>query len=502
VASNTTKVIDAIRSAFVSGATEVHAATSPVTQQHRIEAERAHIDAMEAERAPIVAAIRDMLTQGADAPRTVGHILDALADPAHAGFNDLLTSVVFAFAFTTMQNIGQPVLQPLANEAWATSLAQPLTGSEAALNVLRGYMNEQDGATEASLTGIDPDRFHTMIENSGEPPAIGEMLLLYRRGQLSEADLERAIRQSRIKPEWIDAVKLLRFAPPSAAEAIGAAVEGHLDEAAAKVKVGEAGINPENFDWMLATAGRPPGIQQLLSLENRGIIPEATVVEAIRESNVKNKYIPAILRMREKLIPYRSVPSLVSKGLITAEAGVTKLKLLGYSDEDAQAVISGATSTKVATAKHASEAQMVRGYADGLLSRDGLVSALVTFGYEPAQADFLAQLADYTRAHNGVTAAVSHTRAAYLARRIDAPTASAHLGVLGVDAVERDHLMSLWTLALGEQTTDLTVAQLVALLKATIIDVPTFSARLARHGYDPGDVALLVALHSPAPPGA
>jgi hypothetical protein len=498
MADGTRKLAELLGDTFRRAAVDASAEAAPAHHAARIEAERAHLDRMEEEIRPLTTMIRDAVVSG-EYGDAFNRLLDQAATPEHAGeLFSLLNNVILAFTFSVMQAISTPLLQPLVNERWTNAPNVPLSPAEMALNVLRGYSTEADGVTEAQRSGINADRFHTLIENTGEPPAIGEMLLLYRRGQITRDDLVRAVKQSRIKPEWIDQVVDLQFAPPGAGEVIAAAVEGHLDEATARTKVGEAGVNPDNFDWMLATAGRPPGTQEMIALLNRGVVSEAEVVDAIRESNVKNKYIPAILQTRVHLIPYRSVVSLVTKGLLSPAEGAAKLKLLGFSDADAAVALSGSTSNKVSAAKHASEAQLVTGYRDGLLSRAGLVNALVAINYAPAEAEYLATLADYARAHTGQTQAIGVVRGAYVRRRIDRPTASNQLDQLGVDPQSRDHLLDLWTIEQADVFTDLTAAQLTAAFKKQIIDEATYRARLTRHGYSAGDVDIMVALAAPA----
>ena len=124
-------------------------------------------------------------------------------------------------------------------------------------------------------------------------------------------------------------------------------------------------LDPEWHTALYETAGEPPGTMQMLELLNRGIVDEPTVEQAIRESRVKNKYIPAILEMRRRLMPERTVVSGISKGVLTHAEGIDHLLALGFNQEDATALAGEASATKLSKHKEIAEAQVLTAYEDG-----------------------------------------------------------------------------------------------------------------------------------------
>ena len=94
-----------------------------------------------------------------------------------------------------------------------------LSPADLALANLRGIINDTTMNEYAAELGITPDDMQVLIGNTGEPPGIMQMLFLYRRGIIQEEDLRRAIKQSRIRDEWIDDVIALRYQPMTTADA-------------------------------------------------------------------------------------------------------------------------------------------------------------------------------------------------------------------------------------------------------------------------------------------
>lgn len=460
----------------------------------------AFLEGIEQHLAPQVAMLFAELRDSGNLPDGLAAVLDQATSPTEqfdfiANIALLIMSVFFQAGALT-----QPFVQHYLNNLWSEHLYVPLTPAEVALNELRGGVYKGAGVGEAALTGMGPGRYEALLENTGEPPAIQELLFLVRRGKIGTGELERGIRQSRVRDEWIGAVTELMYGPPSAGEAIGAAVRNLLSDGEAAQIMAENGIDPVNYDWMRAAAGRPPGIEQMLQLLNRGIVDEGTVTQAIRESDVKDKYIGSILEMRRHLMPERTVVAGISKGVLTHEQGIQHLLLLGFSAEDAAALAGEATTAKVAAAKQLNESLIVSGYENGLLGHDDAVSHLGALGFDQAEADYILAVADAKIDHARHDAAVSRIRSFYVAHRLDEPSTRTDLTHLGVPGATQDALVALWTVERDANPAQLTVAELGRALKAGWIGLTDYVARLVQRGYSSADAGLLGALATGARP--
>lgn len=387
--------------------------------------------------------------------------------------------------FTTWSRERRPVL--------------PLTPAELALAVLKGELDEGQAAGEAKKSGIDNERFAKIIGITGEPPGLQQLLEAFRRGYIDEGRLDHGIRQSRVRNEWIDVMHALRFAPVGPGEVLAGAVQNHLSPDDARRRLGEAGVDPENFGWLYETHGRPPGVQELIELWNRGDATQGDVEQAIRESDIKNRYIPLILKMRRRLMPERTVVSGVGKGVLTRDQGLDHLLKLGFNVEDATALVDEAHHDKTQRHRDLAEGQVVAGYIDRFVTRPDAHAVLVTLGYDDHEADFLLDLADHQRERRFTEAAVNRVHSRYVGHHIDKAKAGGTLDALNVTANQRDDLLKLWDLERDANIPQLTVAQLEGALRRGLIDEGEFVARVEGLGYTEDDAWVLIGLSSPAP---
>jgi hypothetical protein len=100
-----------------------------------------------------------------------------------------------------------------------------LSGADLALANLRGEMSHDEAVGYAKLLGISEGDLGVLINNTGEPPGLMQLLEAYRRGFIGETRLVHGIRQSRVRDEWVDVVEKLRSSPMSVADAARAVVE-------------------------------------------------------------------------------------------------------------------------------------------------------------------------------------------------------------------------------------------------------------------------------------
>lgn len=133
------------------------------------------------------------------------------------------TSVSTAAGYGMGSAIGpalRPITQAVANEAWATHPNRPLSPQEAAEAVVRGVLSMDDAAKEALANGINAERFKWIEELAGQPPGPQQVLELWNRGAIDEAQVDKALRQSRLRPEWVDPIKALKRYLPSVSDLI------------------------------------------------------------------------------------------------------------------------------------------------------------------------------------------------------------------------------------------------------------------------------------------
>lgn len=149
-----------------------------------------------------------------------------------------------------------------------------------------------------------------------------------------------------------DSIRLLysiyRPSELSAAEAAAAVVSGQIPPERGFQYAARAGVPDADFRVMLDTAGQTLAPGQLLDLLNRREIDQTDVERYLRESNLKDKFIPLLLKLRYNLLGASDYIRFAVKDVYTKDAKLAadlqedfpeqvadKLSRLGYSPDDA-----------------------------------------------------------------------------------------------------------------------------------------------------------------------
>jgi hypothetical protein len=363
---------------------------------------------------------------------------------------------------------------------------------DAALAVLRGHLTEAEGEAIAAFSGVTPEDFKTIIYNTGEPPGLMQMLEGLRRGFISDSELQKGIRQSRVRDEWIPLVEKLRFSPASPADAVNAVVQGHLPEDTAKQIAEWGGLRPEDFGWLVENAGNPMSNMQAIELWNRGVISQQRVEEAIREGRTKDKYIPNMLNLRVKIPPPFEVVKMVSTGGVSPSRGAELLHHSGYESDVVTGLVHAATSEQATKAKALAQSQVEELYEELAISEAEALQHLRVLGVSEANGRLILKVADLKRERKLNDAAMTPIKTQYTARHIDEVEASTYLDKLGVPSGQRDLYLSLWTIERASKREVLTPAQVVSANRLGLIPDAAAEQRLVDHGYSLEDARILL----------
>lgn len=445
---------------------------------------------------------------------------------AQAGFNrgqfDLLYNMALAYpdAGTAQQLLNRGLIdepgfealmawQGYQAEMWPklAAMAQALISpADAALAVLRGDITADQGTAIAAANGYTAADFDLLVGNTGEPPAMEEMLMLWRRGQISEETLDRAITQSRVRDEWVPVVKLLAVEPPSGADVINALVQGQIDQETAQARWAQSGGDPTWFATAFGSAANSPAPVQLAEMANRGIIPwdgtgpQATSwQQGFYEGRWKDKWAPAYRQLAVYMPPPREVATLVKEGGMTKDEAMAYWQKSGLTPELA-AMYYQATGSDTTAALHAlSQSQIVKLYSDKAISRDEALAMLEGIDWSPANAEYLLDLADMALAEKMLSSAISKVRGLYIAWKIDKNAAAAALATLEVPASQAQQLLAIWGLEQADNVRTLTPAEITDAWFYQLMPVEQAATMLQQAGYTPYDAWVLLNVKNKGP---
>ncbi len=395
-----------------------------------------------------------------------------------------------------------PYFNGLVQAAWRSNPNVVLSPAELALAVLRGNLEQGAAEAEAASSGFDPAHFGTLVLNTGEPPGVESVLMLWRRGVVDDATLERAVRQSRVRTEWLDTIRELGVQWPSWSEFLDAYLEGQVGEAEARQLYERAGGDPKLFDLLFHTRGQAPTPTQALDLLNRGIIGErgsgsdqVTYEQAFLEGPWRNKWLEPFLALREYVIPPRSVKPIYAAGAITRDYALATLAKSGVTPEDAAAMLDEATSTKLAPEKDLVKGDVLAAYRDGLLTPTQAHDSLEQLGYSADEADLILAIQDHAWEASYRAAAINRIRTLYVGAKVDEGDAGAALAKLGAGGAAGSKYLALWDVERSLPRAELTEAQVRAAAKAGVVDAAYYTKYLTDHGYDADEARILAATY-------
>lgn len=369
-----------------------------------------------------------------------------------------------------------------------------LSPQEAADAWARNLLTAEQSDRIGAASGVPADNMAIMRGLAGAPPGIDELLLAWRRGVISEKDVDRGIIEGPLRNEWIPAIKSLQWLPLSVSEAADAVNQGHLDLDKARNVAKVNGVLPEDFDVIIANAGLPPGPQEALDWVNRGLITEDDFRTIFLESRIKNKYIDLYLTSRVETMPPETVRLMYARGALSKEDALHRLQIRGYTAEDAAIILQGAIAEKTQQTRDLTQAQIRELYAERAITADQAGGMLKALGFDDEETAWILDMADFARVRKFQTAAINRVHAAYIKGVLDANGAAALLDSLQMPSEQRDDALALWDIERGTAAKTLTLAQIQSALKKQLIDQAEFLSRAIGLGYDSDDAQLLLRL--------
>ena len=251
-----------------------------------------------------------------------------------------------------------------------------------------------DTIAEFAAQGIDPERARVLIADTGLPLALGEMLQLYNRGEVTATDVKVSVAESNVRNEYMDAaLKLARhlLTPHEYAEA---ELRGVLSPTEAQAGANLSGLNDADYATLFAILGRPLNVHEVTTGLARGgtyggdytDVPAGPYRDAIRRSAIRPEYADLAYHNRYTYPSAFVLRSLASAGDLGSTANVQQtLEEIGWKPSFAQQV-AAAWTTGPGGDTHVSKAQTQlwgtthKSYVAGEISRTAATTALGAAG--------------------------------------------------------------------------------------------------------------------------
>jgi hypothetical protein len=479
---------------------------------HEAEAKRQHVTGLlhqlEADLAPLIGPVVQKVIDNPATSDEIRALLNEAGVPAHQ-FGSLVIGFAIWGVLGPFLGAGlQPEIQDITNVAFSKNTTLPLSPALLAEMALKGIsvtgepqLGSADLATEAALSGVNPERFAAMTQAAGQSIGLAEALLIERRNQWpAGVTIDDALAYSNMNPKFYEAAKALKYAPPPAGEVIAGALKGWLQDADAQHRLGLAGIDPANYQWMKDSAGRPPGTQEMLHLWNlseQGLIgttvDESVVTQAVEQSDINNNYMAYVKELRHYFPPPRSIVPMLRSESITVDQATRLLKAYGVGDEWATAFVKEAHHTKTTAGKELTRAQIVDMYADRYLDAQTATADLTAIGYSQADITLLLGYADRQRAAKLQNQLIQTIRSLYTAHKLTRAEAVTALDGDQVPTAVQTDLFKVWDLERQARVHHPTPAQVVGAYRRGEIKANETKLRLNQLGVQNADLGLFVA---------
>jgi hypothetical protein len=360
--------------------------------------------------------------------------------------------------------------------------------------VVQNIVTLEEGIARARKNGDDEEEFRKYVRLAGNPPGPAETLSLWNRGILNETEATLALRQSRLKPEWIEQFKQGRFHPVTASQAVEGVIKQRITLAEGTAIAAENGIDAGSFKLMVDAAGRPIGTVQALTLYNRGEFSRADVEEVVARSNVRTEYTDDIIKLAVRYPSLFQLRSLIQNGAIDDAYATELITKQGYPAKLAKGIVQAAHSQKLQNHKDLTVSQIEALYQGEAISRADAVAMLEQLDYDARESAFILDLADFRRIARFEEAVINKLHSQFVNHRIDVDVITATLDKLAIPEPQRENLIDLWSEERAANVKVLTPAQIVKAVRKGILPAAEGTAELTYQGYSDRDAAILLQL--------
>lgn len=434
-------------------------------------------------------------------PGPLQEIIDRAIGPTHQ--IDFIVNLVAAFGgvLGALMQLGSIYWRDLEQNFNTQHQNVVLSPADLADGVERNIIDGQTAANEAAKSGVGGQVLQWMIDLTGEPPGVIDMVKLWRQGRLDEHTLNKMIEYSRIRLEWTEQTKLLAYDVLSGADAIEARVKGVVNDGTAQKMWQQAGGLSDQYQIALDSAGEAIGVVEAGNLYNHGLISEDDFKAVIAYSRINPRFEPISELQRFHWLSPFQVHQALAAGAIDAATAVKWMMEDGYPEDQAKAFAQSGGTTKAAKTKQVALSVVVDNYEAGLITQAQAMTQLGNLGYTSDEAETELLAYDARKLLTIKASGITSIRKAYLADVLTRNQASSQLDSLGIDSTIRDHYLTLWDIEAKSEFKQLTAAQLGDMYKNGIISLDYVMARWEAMGYSQDDAALLSYRYGNALPG-
>lgn len=282
------------------------------------------------------------LAENPDTPTELKPLLRSLANErgqAWAWIGGNIVGGVMGNALNDLfTNYLNPVIRPIIAAGPAGILTPEVAANAAARNIGQG-IDDPVFITEAAMSGINEDRFRTLVEIAKNFPSPGELLDMSNRGIITRQSARDALERVGFERGWADALLGLAASEVSLPEISAMWNRSIITDADAVALGKRVGYNETQIRRALELGGEPLSPEMLSEAYRRGFIDIDRYNRGIIQGPIRTEWFDVL----EKLQLHRMSPvdaaDAVNQGHMSLENGKKIAHENGLLDEDFETLI-------------------------------------------------------------------------------------------------------------------------------------------------------------------
>jgi len=181
-------------------------------------------------------------------------------------------------------------LNPAVTAIVAANPHIQLSPQEAAHLVASGEWSDGRGDLEARRSGIDSQRFRSLVNAAQSYPPVDMLLSMLNRGSANEAEVRNVLQRQSISGTWQNRIIGMRHVPLSP-ELLAEMTDRSIVSVQEATNIAaDSGVSAKDFARMTEAVGQPPATELLLAAFRRGIINKARLTRGITQSHLRTEW--------------------------------------------------------------------------------------------------------------------------------------------------------------------------------------------------------------------
>lgn len=279
----------------------------------------------------------------------------------------------------------------------------PMSVADAVNAVVQDQMDAATAESIAQQNGLEPGQFAILQNTAGEPLSRTEMEELFNRGIVTQAQVDQALRESRVKNKYVDLAFQLHSKIPPIFTVQNALRRGGMTQAQAIAYIMESGYSREAATEIVNAASqeltqtyRDRIVSAVTALYEDNLITEETALANVAGLGYTNDQTGFIVKgselRREAKTLQTAVNAVRAKYLghhVNSGAASGLLDQMGVPSAQRDLLLALWAIEIGAYTRTLTEAQIVKAVSKQLITADDGQARLIAMGYSQGDADLL-----------------------------------------------------------------------------------------------------------------